>query len=387
MRLVANHSNRLEQHYGHDHLRHFQIRILALMASVFSLVLLGLSVSLMLIDSSLIAPQTKLVFVPIKLAMVVAFVASYLALLKGREALARRLMAATVVGGVTLAVALTGGFPASPAAATLLLPAILFYCLYGGRAGALMALLMPGVALALFLANKVSKLALPNFASAASPDLNLGLSLLACHIVAVLAVASYERNNRLLSQRLDAELAKHAELANRDALTGLGNARFFDLELKRVLAKPRTAAAGVAVIYCDLDDFKPINDSHGHSVGDQVLAAIGKRFQSLTKQGIDIAARIGGDEFAIILVSCACADVPLVCARIRNAVTAPIVLQGTTFRVGISIGQAYAPIGTNDASELIRQADIDMYRDKEQKPRRPVTPNPPAGNSPATATV
>ena len=71
-----------------------------------------------------------------------------------------------------------------------------------------------------------------------------------------------------MSQLLDAELAKHSELANRDALTGFGNARFFDLELKRLLALPRAAASGLAVIYCDLDDFKPVNDHHGHAVGD-----------------------------------------------------------------------------------------------------------------------
>lgn len=101
---------------------------------------------------------------------------------------------------------------------------------------------------------------------------------------------------------------KHTELANRDALTGLANARFFDLELKRQLALARAAAAGLAVVYCDLDDFKLINDSHGHAVGDGVLNAIGKRLQSLTKHGVDTAARIGGDEFAVILVNCAEAD-------------------------------------------------------------------------------
>ena len=94
---------------------------------------------------------------------------------------------------------------------------------------------------------------------------------------AVMAIASYEKNNRLLSERLDEELAKHAELANRDALTGMGNARFFDLELKRLLGSPRASHEGLAVIYCDLDNFKPINDTHGHAVGDLVLERFGER--------------------------------------------------------------------------------------------------------------
>jgi diguanylate cyclase (GGDEF)-like protein len=366
-RFAAFHNDRLERHYGRDHLRHFQIKVLAIIASVLGLFLLLLSISFALIDSSLISTETKMVFLPIKLVMAAAFAVSYVALLRGHEGMARRVVAVTVVAGVVLAVALTGGFPASPAAPTLLLPAIIFYCLYGARAGVVMAVLAPAAGLALYLADNAFHIHVPNYTSSASPDLNVSLAMLACHVVAVLVIASYERNNRLLSQLLDAELAKHLELANRDALTGLGNARFFDLALKRLLALPRAAQAGLAVIYCDLDDFKPINDRHGHAVGDQVLTTIGKRLQSLTKQGVDIAARIGGDEFAVILVNCARADVLAVCTRIREAVSAPIVLNGLTFQVGVSVGHAYTSAGDHEASDLIRHADTAMYQDKERK--------------------
>ena len=114
--------------------------------------LTGLNRLVALMNSSLIAPETKLVFLPLVVLMSMAFVASYLALLKGRETLARRVVAITVAGGVMLAVVLTGGFPASVAAPILLLPAITFFCLYGARAGLLMAVLMPVLTLALFLA-------------------------------------------------------------------------------------------------------------------------------------------------------------------------------------------------------------------------------------------
>ncbi len=372
-RLVVDHKNRLEQHYGHDQHHLFQARGLAILSIVFSLFLSVVVIAFLLIDSSLMSVQTKLIFLPLKLLMIAAFVTSYVFLTQGRDALARRLVAVTVVGGVTAAVALTGGLPTSVAAPNLLLPAILFFCLYGARAGMFMAFLMPALALAMFLVPRVLNVTVPDFTSPESPALNLSIVLLATHVVAVLAIASYERNNRSLSERLDAELAKHAQLANQDPLTGMANARFFDLELKRVLAQARPVGQGLAVIYCDLDYFKPINDEHGHSVGDQVLTAVGKRLQGVTKQGVDIAARIGGDEFAVILLNCAPADVALVCDRIRTSVTAPIMIDGATFQVGISIGHCLAAEGERDASKLIKQADVAMYEDKRLKPLRKTT--------------
>ena len=373
-RLLALQHRRLEHHYGHNQIRHFQARGLATISLVLGLILIAFTMAFALMSSSLVATGAKLVFLPLVVLMSLAFVASYVALLLGRETWARRVIAITVVGGVMLAVVLTGGFPTSVAVPILLLPAITFFCLYGAHAGLMMAVVMPLLTLALYLAEAVFHVSLPNYTSTASPAVNLAFVMVASHLVAVLAIASYEKNNRLLSQRLDEELAKHAALANRDALTGMGNARFFDMELKRLLASPRASHEGLAVIYCDLDNFKPINDRHGHSVGDQVLSAVGKRLQAVTKHGIDVAARIGGDEFAIILVNCAHADVPVVCARIRASVTAPIMVNGTTFQVGISVGHHFALSSESDASEVIKNADVAMYQDKQLKHLRQGAP-------------
>ena len=101
---------------------------------------------------------------------------------------------------------------------------------------------------------------------------------------------------------------------------------------------------------------------------------MGKRLQAVTKHGIDVAARIGGDEFAIILVNCANTDVPVVCARIRASVTAPIMVNGTTFQVGISVGHHFALSSESDASEVIKNADVAMYQDKQLKHLRQGTP-------------
>lgn len=155
-RLVALQHRRLEQHYGHNPIRHFQARGLATISLVLGLILIVFTMAFALMNSSLIATQTKLVFLPLVVAMSLAFVASYVALLMGRETWARRVIAITVVGGMMLAVVLTGGFPTSVAVPILLLPAITFFCLYGARAGLLMAGLMPLLTLALYLAEPES---------------------------------------------------------------------------------------------------------------------------------------------------------------------------------------------------------------------------------------
>lgn len=135
-RLFVLHRRCLAQHYGHNQIRHFQARALAIISLALGLILIVFTLAFALTNSSLIAPETKLVFMPLKVLMSMAFVTSYVALLKGREAWARRVIGITLVGGVMLGVVLTGGFPKSVAAPILLLPAITFFCLYGARGSA-----------------------------------------------------------------------------------------------------------------------------------------------------------------------------------------------------------------------------------------------------------
>ncbi len=366
-RTLAFHNDRLEHHYGHDHSHYFQIRVLATITLAVSLLMMLFLIGFAVIDTSLLAEQTKLVFLPLLVAVITPFTLSYRALMNGRDLWARRVVAATVLVAILTAVGLTGGFPGSVANPVLLLPTLIFFCLFGARAGIGMAILMPACAAAMFLATKVFGFEFPDYTSRASPELNVGLVMVTAHLLVALVISAYESNNRRLARHLDAEIAMHAQLANQDVLTGLGNARYFDQELKRQLAAPVIEGEPLTLIVCDLDRFKPINDSFGHPVGDQVLAAVGKRIGALTKHGVDVAARIGGDEFAVILLNCAPTDLPSVCARIRAAVTAPIALRSGTFQVGISLGCARASPGCRAPIELMKQADDAMYRDKKRE--------------------
>ncbi len=142
-----------------------------------------------------------------------------------------------------------------------------------------------------------------------------------------------------------------------DPLTGLANRLLFMNRVDFVL-KRRTGNA--AVIYVDLDNFKPINDTYGHEAGDAVLKAAGERlFASLRPS--DTAARLGGDEFAVLLVDIPEEHIGVVADRIVGNLTKPLEFDGRELVVGASLGVASAVSGTLDADSLVRNADVAMY--------------------------
>lgn len=156
--------------------------------------------------------------------------------------------------------------------------------------------------------------------------------------------------------RTQAELA---ELALRDALTGLHNRRFLDDRLDDLLAGSDKA---VAVVFLDLDDFKIVNDTHGHEMGDAVLAAIGRRLSGVART-TDVVVRLGGDEFVIVCVDAGPAEAAAVAGRALAAITEPIIVRDVEIRVHASAGVVAAERGAA-ASELLDAADAAMYRAK-----------------------
>jgi diguanylate cyclase (GGDEF)-like protein len=142
-----------------------------------------------------------------------------------------------------------------------------------------------------------------------------------------------------------------------DPLTGLANRLLFMNRVDYVL-KRRTGNA--AVIYVDLDNFKPINDTHGHEAGDAVLKAAGERLVSSLRPS-DTAARLGGDEFAVLLVDIPEEHIGVVADRIVGNLTKPIEFDGRELEVGASLGVASAASGALDADSLVRNADVAMY--------------------------
>jgi len=172
----------------------------------------------------------------------------------------------------------------------------------------------------------------------------------------------------LQAERLEHVVVRLTELqrqlehqAFHDSLTGLSNrSRFLD----RTQEALNDAGGLVALLYIDLDDFKTINDSLGHAAGDALLRVIGRRLRHTVRPS-DTAARLGGDEFAVLLREVGSVrEVEQAAARIRSALRPPIALGDHTLSVEFTIGIATAAPGTARADELIRNADVAMYRAK-----------------------
>ncbi|HET7529488.1 MAG TPA: EAL domain-containing protein [Mycobacteriales bacterium] len=161
-------------------------------------------------------------------------------------------------------------------------------------------------------------------------------------------------------QRLVAEMTRMARF---DPLTGLANRALFGDRLSHALNLSRRGHGTVAVLYCDLDGFKGVNDRFGHDVGDQVLGEVGRRLTTVLR-ATDTAARLGGDEFAVLAEDLLDGEEAItVGRRIVAAMAEPIVLRDLSLQMGISVGIA---VSTGDLmpDELLRNADMTMYRAK-----------------------
>ena len=161
--------------------------------------------------------------------------------------------------------------------------------------------------------------------------------------------------------RLETELH---DLAFHDALTGLANRALITQRLDGALTHPQRRAFGPAVLFLDVDDFKTVNDSLGHTVGDRLLTHVAERLRACLRPA-DTAARLGGDEFAILLEEVrSVTDVTRVADRMISALRSPFTVDGTRVLIHASIGVVIATPDRNSADELLRDADIAMYRAK-----------------------
>lgn len=156
------------------------------------------------------------------------------------------------------------------------------------------------------------------------------------------------------------------ELSSRDALTGLANRRSFDLALAREIDRVARSGEPALLLALDIDHFKRVNDRYGHIAGDAVIQAVAAALLDSVRP-MDLVARVGGEEFAIILPSCASAFGETVAERIRRRVERmPItVAAGQQIAVSVSVGGAFAPQWVRSTPALwAERADQQLYRAK-----------------------
>lgn len=158
-------------------------------------------------------------------------------------------------------------------------------------------------------------------------------------------------------------------LAERDTLTGIYNRRRFDTELERMVKRADRREQPMALVIFDLNDFKIINDSHGHAAGDQVLIDIGRVVNKTVRQN-EVFCRLGGDEFAVLLPEASAYDATMLSRRVVQQITGlDFEFDGVKRRVSASLGIAVYPSHAKDADTLVAAADAAMYQAKKQDKR------------------
>jgi diguanylate cyclase (GGDEF)-like protein len=170
---------------------------------------------------------------------------------------------------------------------------------------------------------------------------------------------------REINEMRQAEVALQ-HLATHDPLTDLPNRFLMVDRLTQLLSRARRYGSAFAVLFMDIDRFKDINDSYGHEFGDRVLRAVAQRLTTAVRQN-DTVARIGGDEFVIILETAQGARAAdTVAQHVHRALGRPLTLEHRRVRVTVSIGISMYPQHGEDVDTLLRAADSAMYRAKKE---------------------
>ena len=153
--------------------------------------------------------------------------------------------------------------------------------------------------------------------------------------------------------------------ASVDPLTGLANRSTFDERLLQVLALAERQQSGFALMYVDLDRFKPVNDQYGHAVGDELLIEVARRLRAAVRD-TDVVARLGGDEFVVIATRASSRErVEEIARRVVADLALPYLLSVAVADVSASLGVAIFPVHGTQADELKRHADQALYEAKD----------------------
>jgi len=181
-------------------------------------------------------------------------------------------------------------------------------------------------------------------------------------------VRSIELNNALLDEIEEHKRTKAQiqELALHDALTGLGNRRYFEEVLARTIGAASRNGERFGLLALDLNDFKPVNDRHGHAMGDRLLQLVADRLREAVRAE-DFCARLGGDEFAVIALGAPSQEgIAELAKKVSDQLAEPYILDALRITVSASVGWALYPDAAKDAAQLMLAADEGMYREKQR---------------------
>lgn len=267
---------------------------------------------------------------------------------------------------VLAGVLLTGGYGVSPIMPMWIIVPVFVFPLAGPRSGMVWAILIFLTMIALLAAKTLGFVAWQLSDPETLQMIERVLPIVLCFMV-VSALIIYEHVNERLNQWLQEERRRFAFKASHDSLTDLPNREEFFQRVKASMREADEKRFHVALVYIDLDGFKPVNDTLGHYAGDKVLKITSQRLREVIRH-TDIAARMGGDEFALILQGVKKrSDIDVVLNKMLHTVAIPIDIDGKEVRVYASAGVALYPQDSRNPDELCRLADTAMYDAKKVK--------------------
>ena len=207
--------------------------------------------------------------------------------------------------------------------------------------------------------------AVPTAGGALEVGYDRAFAVLIVGMLLTLSLSTYLMLASRNSRRLSLANQRVLELAQTDILTGLPNRAFFLGRLDALNRRSRDERASFAILMLDLDRFKNVNDSLGHGAGDVLLRQVAERLKSALR-ATDVLARLGGDEFAVIQRGCQDerGGATELAARIARLLAEPFFLPGHRVEIGTSIGIAIAPDHGSDQEQLLKKADLALYRSK-----------------------
>lgn len=308
-----------------------------------------------------------------KLAMAVLQGSAILALHWLQRSLRRhgnlRLAAASTLAILCLViqagVVMSGGPLLSPAMSAVVVPPVVAICLVGWRQGLYWGAAVFGLQLLLLVADALG-VQYPNVMLPEQHETNrlLAWSIVFPALVGIVLV--YESINSHLQRDRDRQHQRHEYLATHDVLTGLANRKQLVDQLRAMLLRVQRRHQVAALVYLDLDGFKHINDSHGHDGGDRVLQIVAQRLQAVARKS-DVLARIGGDEFAILMDDIGSVENAEHAVRRFQQVIAQAIDDFPGCPISGSFGIAMIPTVSCDAMTLMQVADQAMYLAKKQR--------------------
>ncbi|MFT4519416.1 MAG: diguanylate cyclase (GGDEF)-like protein [Halioglobus sp.] len=258
---------------------------------------------------------------------------------------------------------ITGGLSSSPYFPLVLVVPTFIFLIAGRKYGFYWSLIAASCVLAIYLL-ELNGVVFPQII----PEANMAFFSLSVWLMAlmllVFGLISYEVSFEGLTNRIIAERTQFAHEAMHDPLTGLSNRKLFYARAEEAVNFAHSNEHKAAVIFIDLDDFKSVNDGHGHEAGDEVLNAVAQRLVENVRS-VDTVARLGGDEFAVVLHGIERVELAnTVVEKLRLALEEPLQVGEITLSTSGSMGVAISPDEGLDIDSLVKKADEAMYREK-----------------------